>query len=181
MSATTVETEFASNVFERLSQDLGMILDREITVSDVRQSMADSRPVGEGQVHISFRLVTTVDDDEREGCLLVPLAEAITLAGYLMMVEDEVVTENRDSTDLDDATKEAILEVGNFVAGAVDAVVRSGPNSGAGVRAGGCQGVRSDVRPALDYEDGEALIVGRAKLAIHTFPAFEAILMLPPV
>ena len=63
--------------------------------------------------------------------------------------------------------------------GATDAVVGMCYPEGLSVRTAGCQGVRAGVRPALAYAEGDELIVGRAKVRIHSFPWFEAILILP--
>jgi hypothetical protein len=39
--------------------------------------------------------------------------------------------------------------------------------------------VRPDVRPALIYNEGDRLLVGRARGRIHEYPEFDMILMLP--
>ena len=173
------DLELVTGIFERLSADLGMILDRPLTVEGVACERASSRIAGEGRVHISFKLALQLGQRQSQGCLLVPLPDAIALAAYLMMVPDETVAAERRRTELDRPMKEALLEVGNFVAGACDAVLRRmHPGEGA-VRSEGCQGVRAGIRPALAYQEGEELIVGRARARIHEFEPCELILMLP--
>jgi hypothetical protein len=176
---TIDEKELVEGVFDRISKDVSMIIDREISVESVTAERVSQRPAGEGQVHISFKLGLHGASPEKQGTLLVPLPEAISLAGYLMMIEDDVIEQNRAMEELDTYTKEAILEVGNFIAGATDAVVGMCYPEGLSVRTAGCQGVRPGVRPALAYAEGDELIVGRAELRIHSFPCFEAILILP--
>jgi len=72
-----------------------------------------------------------------------------------------------------------MLEVGNFIGGAADAALREAVGVKAKVRAEGCQGVRPDIRPALVYNEGDSLLVGKAKGRIHDYPEFDLILMLP--
>ena len=175
------DLELVTGVFERLSADLGMILDRQLALEDIRAERASRRVAGEGRVHISFKLALQSGQRQRQGCLLVPLPDAIALAAYLMMVPDEVVARERERSELDRPMKEALLEVGNFVAGACDAVLRRLYPDEVTVRSEGCQGVRAGIRPALVYQEGEELIVGRARARIHEFEPCELILTLPQI
>ncbi len=176
---TRDDLDMVASIFERISSDLSMIIDREIEVGDFSAERATARASGEGQVHISFKLALEHRGAMRHGCLLVPLPDAVTLAAFLMMVPEDTVAHERARTDLDRPMKEALLEVGNFVAGACDAVLR-GMFEGASARSEGCQGVRADVRPALKYQEGDELVVGRASARIGSFEPFELILQLPP-
>jgi hypothetical protein len=172
------DLELVSGIFERLGADLGMILDREVALEDVRSERSVKRVSGEGQVHISFKIALQLGQETRHGCLLVPLPDAIALAAFLMMMPDETVALERGREELDRPMKEALLEVGNFVAGACDAVLRRMlPDAAA--RSEGCQGVRPGIRPAFPYQEGNELIVGRARARVHAFEPCELILMLP--
>lgn len=173
------DDEVVESVLGRIAEDVGMIVDRELRVGEVRVERMRQRVAGRGQVHISFKLVVKAKDEVSYGCLLMPLPEALSLASYLMMVPDEAVAANRESTELDRSTKDALLEIGNFVAGAADAAVRGWFEEGYSVRSEGCQGVRADVRPAFPYEEGDELVVGRAEASVGEFPPFELTLMLP--
>ena len=175
---TRDDLDLVTSIFERISTDLSMIIDREIAVEDVRAGRTHRRVVGASNVHISFKLALQRGQTTHQGCLLVPLPDAIALSAYLMMVPDETVIHERERTDLDRPMKEALLEVGNFVAGACDAVLRR-TLEGCTVRSEGCQGVRADVRPALQYREGDELVVGRARGRIGSFEPFELILQLP--
>lgn len=167
--------------FQRIAGDLGMIADRPIEVSNVTTERATKRAAGRDVVHVSFKLGIQHEDSIAHGALLVPLPDAITLACYLMMIPDESVKTKRAMTTLDAGIKDALMEVGNFVGGATDAALRGLGFPGLEVRSEGCQGVRANVRPAFVYEEGSDLVVGRCKLRIHTWPEFEAVLMLPPI
>jgi hypothetical protein len=173
------DLELVRSVFDRLASDLGMIIDRALVVRSIAAERSNRRVEGKHCVHISFKLGFRAGTASSQGCLLVPLPDAVSLATYLMMVPDEVVCTHRSEATLERAVKDALLEVGNFIAGATDAAMRSHHPEGVFVRSEGCQGVRADVRPALRYEEGSTLVVGRAQAQIHTFPATELILMLP--
>jgi hypothetical protein len=111
--------------------------------------------------------------------LLVPLPDAIALAAFLMMLTDEAVAQERRRTELDGPFKEALLEVGKFLAGACDSVLRQALPVESTTRSDGCQGVRANVRPALAYNEGDELLVARARARVHDFEPFELILTLP--
>jgi len=176
---TSEDQELIQSIFDRIAADLGMIINRTVDVAECRAERLRYRAADEGSIHISFRLGVRIDGVNQQGCFLLPLAEAVSVAGYLMMMSDEEVVEYRSRVTLDTAMKEALLEVGNFIAGACDAVLRPSLPEGASIRSEGCQGVRAGVRPALEYEEGEDLIIGHATGRIDEFPEFPLIVMLP--
>ncbi len=175
---TELETNCTEEIFQRMAGDLSMIADREIEVLDLETLVQTERPKGPGSVHISFRMSVKSEDQTHHGCLIVPFAEAITLAGSLMMLTDEMIETRRTEGGLDDPSKDAMLEVGNFIAGATEAAYRA-LDMPYHVSFEGCQGVRADVRPALIYEEGSALVVGKAKINMTGFGESQFCLMLP--
>jgi hypothetical protein len=176
-----IELEVIRDVIDRISTNVSMLVDREIKIRDVTTTHATERPAGRSSVHISFKLGFSNDSGaEGQGCLLVPLPDALSLACYLMMFPEGEVKAQRKNKELDQSTKDAMLELGNFIGAAVDEVLRSHPYY-TSVRMDGCQGVRSNVRPALNYSDGEELLVGRALVQLHEFPEFEMIMIVPPL
>ena len=177
--ATQSDQELIESLVQRIGADLGMIIDRSVDVHDCSVERLDHRVAGEDLIHISFRLGLRVNGLTKQGCVLLPLPEAISVAGYLMMLSEDEVAEYRGRDTLDVPMKEAMLEVGNFIAGACDAVLRRCLPSGSSIRSEGCQGVRPDVQPAFEYDEGEGLVVGRARASIDEFPEFELIVMLP--
>ena len=184
MTASNVQTPFderelAESILARMAADVSMIVDREISIEGVQVERHTQRPAGKGRVHISFKLSFELDGEVWQGCLLVPLPDAITLAAYMMMLPDESVRGERERTELDGPFKEALLEVGKFLAGACDSVLRRALSEGCSTRSEGCQGVRADVRPALAYREGQPLLVARARARVHDFEPFEVILVLP--
>jgi len=173
------ETLLVDELFQRIGSDISMITDRELVVGASTVEKVNERPAGKGRIHISFRLGFEQEGTVHHGCLLIPLPDAISLACYLMMVPDDGVKGKRSLKELDDTIKDAMLEVGNFIGGAADAAMREAVGVPAKVRSEGCQGVKSNVRPALIYDEGSPLIVGRAKATIHEYSEFELLMMLP--
>lgn len=178
---TESETQLVSEVLHRIAADLSMITDRDLRVEVQEVEKLTERPAGKGKIHISFRLGIEQADGLKHGCLLLPLPDAISLACYLMMVPDDSVKGKRSLKDIDETIKDAMLEVGNFIGGAADAALRESLGGIAKVRSEGCQGVRANVRPALLYNEGDPLVVGRAKGMVHDYPEFDLVLMLPPL
>lgn len=175
-----MDEKLVAELYERIGSDLGMIIDHELTFEKIETSRVTERAVGADQVHISFKMAFDYAGEERHGCLLVPLPEAIAIAGYLMMVPDEEVEASRGEAELEPMTKDAMIEVANFVGGAADLLIREMHPENHSARSAGCQGVRAGVRPAFPYTDGEELILGRARARLHEFPEFDALIMIPP-
>lgn len=181
-TCTEQQTQLAEEILARISSDLSMITDREFRVEETRCALAEERAAGKSKIHISFKLGFQHESGEvQHGCILMPLADAISLACFLMMMPDDGVKAKRAVTDLDESLKDALIEVSNFVGGATDAALREAIGMGIKVRSEGCQGVRPDVRPAFIYEEGQALLVTRAKARIHEFEEFEMVAMIPPL
>lgn len=166
-SASKAAFQIVREIFDRVASDLSMLADRDIDVGNITYEERTDRPAGAGTVHIAYRFgVMTGGDEVQHGAMLIPLEESIALAGYLMMASDSQVAAMRESGEVDHAVKEAILEVGNFVAAASDSAMRSVGARCERVVFEGCQGVRADVRPALQYEEGDTLGVGRAQVTV---------------
>ncbi len=174
-SATSLCETLVEPIWKHIVADVGAIIDHRLELLSLSRERHHARPAGVGEIHISFRLGIRTPEELLHGCLLLPLGDAIALAGFLMMVDDDIVERSRDSTELDLTTKEALLEIGTFLAAAVDSAVPGG----FAVIPEGCQGARPGVRPRLDYREGQELIVGRARLAIHHYAPCEALLVLP--
>ncbi len=166
-------------IFQRIAGDLSMIADRELKIQKAQVQRSNVRVAGAKLVHISFKLGFQHAGQISHGSLLVPLPDAIALAAYLMMMPDDGVKSKRNLTVLDSVTKDALLEIGNFIGGAADAALRSLGLEDVRVRSESCQGVKADVRPAFVHSEGTALLVGRAQAQLGSWPAFEMILLLP--
>jgi hypothetical protein len=180
-TVNAIAKERVVSIALRIADDLSTIVDRTLALSNVTVEKIDARVAGKGVVHIAFKLRFERAVDALYGALLVPLPDALALAGCLTMMPDDQVALQRKATKLDAGMKDAIVELGNFVAGAVDAVMRESRANIARARSAGCQGVRADVRPAFPYTEGQELVLVRATARLHEFEPFELLLMLPNV
>jgi hypothetical protein len=179
IGARSTDLALAATLLKRVSTDLGMVIDRTIALGEPSVERAHQKPPARGGIHISFRLAFASGARSLHGCLLVPLADAISVASYMMMVADDGVSARRNDAALDKTTKDAILEVGNFIGGAADAALRDTEFRHYSARADGCQGVKDGDLPVFRFVPGSELVVARAKLQVHQFPASELLLMLP--
>lgn len=178
-ATTATQTEAVDEILHRIAGDLSMVADREVELTTTSVEVVETRPAGAGQIHVSFRFGLRQGDQRFHGCLLVPLPDAIALACSLMMVPDDVLAESRGLQSLDGPTKDAMLEVGNFVTGAAEAALQAVGHGDVQGIFEGCQGVRADVRPALIYNEGEPLVFARASARLAGFEPSEVLLMLP--
>lgn len=176
------DATLVSVILERIARDLGTVLGQELSFAPPTATRAIARPAGEGLVHISFKLGLVKDGElSGHGTLLVPLPEAITMACLLLMMPEDSVAARREETLLDLALKDALLEISSMIAGAVNTALAELGASGWSVRTEGCQGVRAGVRPAIQYQEGRELVIGRATTCFEPYPTFEVLLILPPV
>ncbi|MFM7280779.1 MAG: hypothetical protein ACKO32_03265 [Planctomycetia bacterium] len=166
-------------LLQRICADLAMIADKPFVLQKLESTRVGSRVAGARTIHISFKLGFQHRGRVLHGCLLMPLPDAIALAAYLMLVPDDAVKPKRSLTTLDSGLKDAMIEIGNFVSGAVDAALRESGMEDIRVRSESCQGVKPNVRPAFVHEEGAPLLIGKARLQLAQWPAFDAILQLP--
>ena len=180
MSAEITSTEgFVQELFGRVARNIGALLAQSFEVSSMKSETNTTRAVGADLIHISFKLALSRGEERGHGCLLVPLPEAITLAGHLLMEPESVIAEARERSELEPELMEAMQDLGSFIGGAAEEVFRELGSEDVSVRSEGCQGVRPDCAPSFPYEEGDDLIVGRAQARINESPAFEMLLMLP--
>ncbi len=168
-------------LMRRICDDLGMLLDRPLELEQVTATRSPHKVAGERSVHIAFKFGVSVDGVAQHGAILVPLADSIAFACYLMMMTDEVVTTRRKDKDLDRAQKDAMVEVCNLVGGSIDGALRDQFQKRVSARSEGCQGMRPGAAPAFERIPGVELVIARAKVKLHTFPSFEMLMMLPAI
>jgi hypothetical protein len=180
-SAAKNETdlELARELFRRTATDLSMIVDHRVEIVDVKSERVRSRPAGKGSIHVSFKLEFKGERRGGHGCLLVPLAQAIRLAGYLLMLSEDEIKVRLERKTLEEDLKSGMFELASFIANAVDAALRNLGITGLAVRPEGCQGVRADVRPAFEYREGEELLSARASAQVQGGAGGEMVFLVP--
>lgn len=171
--------EAVAEILRRVTEDLTLIADRPFRVAELETSQANSRPAVGAAVQISFKLGFQHRQRLTHGCLVMPLADAISLASYVILVSDEGVKARRALQTLDNDLKDSLMEVGKFIAGAVEASLRGLGVAELRVGSESCQGVRPHEAPSIQHESGLPLWIGRAKLQLAHWPVFEALLVLP--
>lgn len=172
------------SLFGQVASSLGLIVDRDIQVDELSCERSPKRAAGKGSVHISFKLGFLCGGVRRQGCLLLPLAEAMTLAGCLSMLPEIDVNRAREVPAPDTSAKEAMMEIGTLMCSAVsESLAEFAHFEQLGVRviSEGCQGVRTSIRPALDNPEEIEFLVGRGQWTIEGYQAFEAMVLLPIV
>lgn len=179
--STTEKNLGVGEVFRRIGGDLSMLCDREIEISEITFEERRDRPSSHEGVNISFRFALVMGGGVEHGALMIPLAESISLGGNLMMAGPAQIAELQERGEVDGPLREAILEVGAFVAGAIQSAAEALGLPEARVEFEGCQGVPPAVPPRLDYEEGARLLVGRASLRMGDAAPVQAVLVLPTV
>ncbi len=177
--SASVDFSLVRKICDQVSANVGLIVDRSVTVGDLEVARFPERASGEDRVHISFKLGFEYEGGLKHGCILVPLPEALTLAAGLLMLPLSGVEEARKVKAPDQGTKDALMELGNFVGGAADEALRDSDFRGLRVFSEGCQGVRAGVRPCLAGAEGTEYVVGRAMANIDEFPTFELLVLVP--
>ena len=126
-------------VLTRIAADLKMLIDRSVLIQASRAERCKTKASGRKHVHIAFKLSFEWRGQLLYGALLVPLPDAITLACSLLAVPDEAIALKRKLTDLDQPTKDAMLEIANFIGGATDGALRLRFPQNLSVRSLGCR------------------------------------------
>ena len=174
------DKKLVKRIGDQIGSDLSMIIDRDLAINSIEVERITERVAADGGIHISFRLEFQVEGEAYQGCLLMPLPDAVSVACYLMVMPDEGVKAQRSKDTLDRSTKDAMLEVGNFVGGSSDAILRKwNQDAQLSCRSIGCQGVASDDVPNFTYELGSELILARIEATLGEFSPFTMLLQIP--
>lgn len=182
MVKTDLETHgaTAARMFRRIAGDLSMLSDSDIEVSGITVEERTDRPAAAGSIHVSFRFSLEAGARVEHGAFMLPLEESICLGGNLMMAGPQQIEELKAKGEIAGPIRDAILEVGSFVAGALQSSMSIQGSTGVRVDFEGCQGVQESVPPRFDYEEGAPLVVSRAALQLGSGAPVEALLILPP-
>lgn len=182
MSDASAMHDLARLGLDQIAQDLAMFTSVEIALAEPLEiERTLERPRAEAGVHLSFKLsLEREQESDQLGCVLVPLPEALALAGFLLLKTPEEVQELRKLTELDDPLRDAMLELDNLIAGALDNALRWFLPQGATLRAASCQGVREGARPHLPDSDPEqSYLLARSPVRIAESEPTTWALLLP--
>lgn len=168
-----------ARMFRRIAGDLSMLSDSDIEVSGITVEERTDRPAAAGGIHVSFRFGLEAGARVEHGAFMLPLDESICLGGNLMMAGPQQIEDLKAKGEITGPLRDAILEVGSFVAGALQSAMGTQGASAVKVDFEGCQGVQASVPPRLDYEEGAPLLVSRAAFRLGPGAPVEALLVLP--
>lgn len=135
-------------------------------------------PVWEN-VQIVFRIGFSIKGRARMGVISIPLAEALALSGSLLMLPADAIQENRAKLAPDEGDKEAIMEAGNLIAGAFNAVLSKRINGNVEVKFFGCQGLDAGHQPYIVGFDAQPLAVRHHSASFVNFDSFRVALAIP--
>lgn len=178
-AATPDEERLMAGIFRRIGRAATSVSDQPLSCGEPLVERRRRRVAGADVIHISFKFSIESRTTTTQGCLLIPLADALSMASAYMMLPLDEVSDSRFLDAPDPVMKEALLQLSELIAGAIDRELRGAVQDGARARSLGCQGVRADVRPAFEYTEGADLIVGRSETRFGEFEQFEMIAMLP--
>jgi hypothetical protein len=168
-----------TELVQRVATDLSMIIERDVRVLSCDVQRSADRAGGSNVVHISLKQAYRLGERSAHGCLLVPLSDALTLAGFFLMLPDDVVEAQRSLSTVDAITKDALLEVASFVAGSLASALGGAAPATLEIRSASCQGLRPGALPALTHEAGSEWWIARAQIQIHAFAPADVVLLLP--
>ncbi|MEL6428760.1 MAG: hypothetical protein AAFZ87_02105 [Planctomycetota bacterium] len=141
--------------------------------------IVEDRPGADEGVRIAFRYGFKTPRGARMGFLQVPLDGALVLAGALLMLPTNEISEERSKDAPDEGHKEAIMEAGHLLASAFDAAVRKRCEANAEVQFFGCQGVGGGEAPWVASYAGEKLAVRRQNVSVAALDPFEVLIAVP--
>lgn len=171
--------ERAHPCWSRIADDLALFCGSALALEEVEAGIVEALPAVRGGVHLALKFGVEHGDRIRRGCLLVPLADAITLACLSIMLPREDIAEQRRRSDLDEPVREALIEVSTWVARSLGASLRAPEGLALRIESESCQGVREGARPAIAHQPDERWVELRALVRQAEWPAFEAILLVP--
>lgn len=171
--------ERAEPCWSRIADDLALFSDGALALEKVEAEMVEALPAVRGGIHLAFKFGIEHGDRIQHGGLLVPLADAITLACLSIMLPREDVAEQRQRSDLDEPVRDALIEVSTWIARSLGASLRTPEGLALRIESESCQGVREGARPAIAHEPDECWVELRARVRLAEWPAFEATLLVP--
>lgn len=131
-SLRRISTAIASAFSETIQSIVGR--DLKVTPGDTGIVEAEDHLGDLERARAVIRGALAKDFDGKHVLITMPVADAITLAGLMMMTPDDVIGERRTRTELEGEDQEAFGEVGNILCSAVDGVLRDQVSQPVGAR-----------------------------------------------
>lgn len=171
-------SELLDLLVDEAAASLSLLSDFQLGEPAEEDVIEHDRPVWE-DIQVVFRIGFLIKGRARMGLIGISLPEALTLAGSLLMLPTDAVAENRVKDAPDEGDKEAIMEAGNLIAGAFDAVLSKRVNGSVEVKFFGCQGLEAGSPPWISGFGSEALGVRHHSASFANFDPFHMVLAIP--
>ncbi|QDV05046.1 hypothetical protein Poly30_05410 [Planctomycetes bacterium Poly30] len=171
-------TELLDLLVDEAAGSLALLSDFHLADAADEDVIEHDRPTWK-DVQIVFRLGFSIKGRVRMGLMTMPLAEALTMSGSLLMLPRDEVAQNRQKAAPDEGDKEAIMEAGNLIAGAFDAVLSKRIHGTVEVKFFGCQGLAPGDMPWISAFEAEPLGIRRHTASFSNFDSFEVVLVIP--
>lgn len=171
-------TELLDLLVDEAAGSLALLSEFQLGDAVDEDVIEHDRPMWQ-EVQIVFRLGFLIKGTARMGVMAMPLREALTMAGSLLMLPRDGVVQNREKSAPDEGDKEAIMEAGNLIAGAFDAVLSKRIHGTVEVKFFGCQGLAAGDMPWISGFEAEPLGIRRHSASFSGFDWFDFALAIP--
>ncbi len=172
-------TEVLALLIDEAAGSLSLLSEFELGAPMSADAVENDRPGADDGVRIAFRIGFKTGRGVRVGSFQLPLDAALVLSGSLLMLPTEQIKLTYTKGEPDEGDKEAIMEAGNLIGGAFDAVLRKRFDDEAHAIFAGCQGVDAGEAPWVPHYAGEPLAVRRHSVSFRSFEPFELLLAIP--
>ena len=172
-------TELLDLLVDEAAGSLSLLSDFELGDVLTPDTVEHDLPGADDSTRIAFRMGFRTSRGVRAGFFQLPLRDALVLAGSLLMQPTSQLQAARGKIAPDEGDKEAIMEVGNLIGGAFDAVLGKRFEDEAHAIFAGCQGVAAGDPAWIPNYDGEPLAIRRQSVAFRSFEPFELLLAIP--
>ena len=172
-------TELLDLLIDEAAGSLSLLSEFELGEPVANDTLENDRPGADDSVRISFRVGFKTGRGVRVGFFQIPLDAALVLSGSLLMLPTDEIKVACTKDAPDDGDKEAIMEVGNLIGGAIDAVLRKRFDDEANAIFAGCQGVAAGHAAWVPHYEGEPLATRRHEVSFRSFEPFELLLAIP--
>jgi len=175
----TDTTEILDLLVDETGGSLSLLSDFSVREVSQEDEIVQDRPGEDETIRIAIRFGFKTPQGARVGFMQFPLSDALVLGGSLLMMPTEMIRAGMESQEPDEGQKEAIMEVGNLLSGAFDALLGKRLPDQTLVQFLGCQGVSPGNAPWVPGYTGESIAVRRQSVAFGDFEPFDLLIAIP--
>ena len=154
----TQVTEVLELLVDEVASALSLLCPFQLSGPATDDEIVEDRPGADGSVRIAIRYGFKTPRGVRMGFLQLPLENALTLAGNLLMLPTAELRESIGKEEPDEGEKEALMEAGELLASAFQDQLEKRLTDETVVQFFGCQGVGPDDAPWVANYCGNACV-----------------------